>query len=405
MIGVGSRVRSAPGREYVVDRHIKDGGQGSAWEVRGAHQRAVLKTLACPSAVARRAARMRAEALIALDLPRACRALAGTPAEIVDGSEFGYIAAFVPGLPLDEYVRRHFVERDLMLGLATALVTAVEVLEARAVAHGDLSPGNVLVFESDGVPRAGLIDFDNAVVVGGPSASMIGTPLYTAPELLRGTGVPGIAADRFSLGVLVCEMLLGRHPAAPYLPVGAKTRSQARVLSRNDWLRPDEHLRAGGFGVNTLAASLRRLLRRFLAAEPHVRPPPSELRRALRDALDHLWICPSCDIASIDDAERGDVCPQCDTRARPPRLVLASGRAITLPAPYLALRGSDVDPSEMGRGLVHIARVGWEVRVRAAANADLLVRGTWRALPEGTWIELRGGDRLRLGNAELQLAE
>ncbi|MEM9599297.1 MAG: serine/threonine-protein kinase, partial [Acidobacteriota bacterium] len=92
---------------------------------------------------------------------------------------------------------------------------AVQYAHSNLVVHRDLKPSNILV-DQDG--RAKLLDFGIATVLpldaaepdrGGALEAM--TPAYAAPEQLRGSAVT-TATDIYTLGVLLYELLTGRHP-------------------------------------------------------------------------------------------------------------------------------------------------------------------------------------------------
>jgi predicted Ser/Thr protein kinase len=100
--------------------------------------------------------------------------------------------------------------RTMAVEMASALVAA----HAAGVIHRDLKPENVLI-TSDG--RIKLVDFGIAQIEG-PEAtrltragSMLGTPAYMAPEQLLGGHVDG-RADIYAFGIVLAEMLTGRHP-------------------------------------------------------------------------------------------------------------------------------------------------------------------------------------------------
>ena len=78
--------------------------------------------------------------------------------------------------------------------------------------HRDLKPGNVLVGERGAVT---LIDFGlaKANVGDGLTATgvLLGTPLYMAPEQIRGKSVDA-RTDIYSLGALAYHLVTGRPP-------------------------------------------------------------------------------------------------------------------------------------------------------------------------------------------------
>ena len=93
------------------------------------------------------------------------------------------------------------------------LGNALDAAHARGVLHRDLKPGNVLV-GNDG--RLVLGDFGIARLAEASTrltatGTVVGTPLYMAPELARGAEAT-TASDRYALGVMAFEMISGRPP-------------------------------------------------------------------------------------------------------------------------------------------------------------------------------------------------
>src|SRR4029079_8978694 len=108
------------------------------------------------------------------------------------------------------------------------LAEAMHYSHSRGVLHRDLKPSNVLMFpspsgatEADGVsppfvPR--IVDFGLARLAeeeldATGTSGVIGTPLYMAPEqALWAPEAVGPAADLYSLGVILYELLCKRPP-------------------------------------------------------------------------------------------------------------------------------------------------------------------------------------------------
>ncbi|MGW2227636.1 serine/threonine-protein kinase [Streptomyces formicae] len=173
--------------------------------------------------------------------------------------------AYVPGLSLQEVVRRHgpLPVRTVLL-LVAGIAEALQAIHWAGVVHRDLKPANVLIAE-DG-PR--VIDFGIARAADATGLTgtglRIGTAAYMAPEQARGLGVTP-ATDVFALGVLAA------YVAGGVLPFGDGPESAA--LYRVVHEAPD---------LSGVPHDLHDLLGRCLAKRPEDRPAPADLIAAAR---------------------------------------------------------------------------------------------------------------------------
>jgi transcriptional regulator with GAF, ATPase, and Fis domain len=171
---------------------VAEGGQGGAF-------------VAVDTQVGRRVALKRAVGPQRRELSRACAVLRRTasphlPAivELFDAGEATWLAtAWVDGEPLEAGP----VPMAEALAEAHGVAHALAALHAAGTHHGDVSAGNVLRTATRGVV---LTDLATLGVHG------CGTPGFFAPEVLAGGG--GAAADRFSLGCLLCLRIFGQVP-------------------------------------------------------------------------------------------------------------------------------------------------------------------------------------------------
>jgi serine/threonine-protein kinase len=203
---------------YRLVRELGRGGMGSVWlaeRVDGLIDRPVALKLphviANFSGLAERMARERT-ILAALNHPHIARLY---DAGLTDDGQPYLAIEYVAGQPLDVYCKSLDLRGRLRLFLQVA--NAVAYAHGKLIIHRDLKPANILV-TPDGYVR--LLDFgiaklldddgtrDSALTEFGPRAL---TPDYASPEQIRGEPLT-VAADVYSLGVLLYELLTQRLP-------------------------------------------------------------------------------------------------------------------------------------------------------------------------------------------------
>jgi hypothetical protein len=153
--------------------------------------------------------RREAELGLRLDHPRIVRTL-----DIAASGEPPWIAmAFIQGVPLHDILERKGalpVPDVIRIGsdIASALVHAHE----KGVVHRDLKPSNIMISAEGAV----VMDFGIARIMDSSltgTSLFMGTPAYAAPEALS-SAKAGPAADWYALGIILFEMLIGKHPFA-----------------------------------------------------------------------------------------------------------------------------------------------------------------------------------------------
>ncbi|MFM9115931.1 MAG: serine/threonine-protein kinase, partial [Planctomycetota bacterium] len=99
--------------------------------------------------------------------------------------------------------------------LTETLARAMQRAHDIGIVHRDLKPGNILLTR-DGTPK--ITDFGLAKQLNNNSTNtrtgaLLGTPSYVAPEQARGdVKEVGPAADIYSLGAILYELMVGRPP-------------------------------------------------------------------------------------------------------------------------------------------------------------------------------------------------
>lgn len=219
----------------------------------------------------------------------------------------------VPVYEVGEHRGQHFFSMKLMKGgtlaehtigrpqdpVATAwllvrIARAVHHAHQRGILHRDLKPGNILLQWDENDAGGGLgssplsrcqphvTDFGLAKRLAGHdtltrTGMLVGTPAYMAPEQAAG-GTSSVAADVYSLGAILYELLAGRPPfaAASWLETLELARTQEPGSLRQ--LRPETPRDLETICLHCLrkepekryasVAALADDLERFLAHEP-----------------------------------------------------------------------------------------------------------------------------------------
>ncbi len=205
------------GGRYLVCELIGTGGMGTVY--RGRHQlvgRDVALKFLAPRYARDPAARER--------FLREARAANRIDHEhIIDITDFGetsdnlvfLVMEYLDGEPLAALIDKGPLEPKRALEIGLQLATALARAHELDVIHRDIKPDNVFVLQRRGGDFVKLLDFGLAKVIGEQrltaSGKVFGTPEYLSPEQARGEQLTG-AADQYSLGCVMYEMLTGQLP-------------------------------------------------------------------------------------------------------------------------------------------------------------------------------------------------
>ncbi len=194
---------------------------------------------------------------------------------------------YIEGESLAERIARGPVHVQTAVRLLSAVARAVEHLHQQGIVHRDLKPSNILL---DGEGEPYVTDFGLAKIFV-PGAEMTatgviaGTPSYMAPEQASGHGVEvGPAADVYSLGAILYELLTGQPPFHQDNPLDTLWDALGREPELPRRLNPHvprgleliclKCLAKSPTGRYASAAALAEDLERFARREPlAVRPP------------------------------------------------------------------------------------------------------------------------------------
>jgi len=302
---------------------------------------------------------------------------------------------------------------------AKVLVAGVGALHEVKIVHADLKPANAYLIEDPTIAsefQLKLIDMDFSILADRRPPwhghqGYVGTDNYRSPEHMTRGAVPVLASDIFTCGLILYELLAGRHPywsedQADYarLAQGYKAEPPA-LLGQMPWPASNADVSAA--------------LHRCLHPDPAQRPTATELRATLSGRnRKPAAPPPALKKAPAPARAAAPVRPSVPAAAAAPAGPALTSQAVELVAPgggTLQLRIR----TELGKMLVR--RLGdeaefwddpqcvlersaggqWTVRPAGPTTNQTLVNGRALTGPQ----PLRAGDRIAVGNEAKKVAK
>jgi len=181
------------------------------------------------------------------------------------------VTELVPGYDIGKLIRANGVlPISVACEIARQMALGLEFAHAKGIIHRDIKPQNVMLQPNGQVK---ILDLGLASVRGSAAQApdsreeVVGTPLYMPPEQWLGHPAPAGAADIYSLGCTLFEMIAGRPP---FPPSSHPTLAQQR-LAHVEQMAPSL-----SDVSDRVPADVARLVARCLAKDPQHRPATCE---------------------------------------------------------------------------------------------------------------------------------
>ena len=220
--------------KYRIEQRLSAGGMGAVYRARHLQMdRPVAIKVLHQRLLADEAARIRfqREARAAVRLQHQNAVSVTDFGETADGYVY-LVMELLKGPTLREIlVKEAPIETARAISIMLQASAAVAAAHEAGIIHRDLKPSNILVTQSPDTPAvvkvldfgvaklaADTIDDDEGAITLRQAGALIGTPRYMAPEQYNGNELTP-AADVYSLGVILYEMLTGMAPFTGSSPV------------------------------------------------------------------------------------------------------------------------------------------------------------------------------------------
>ena len=164
---------------------------------------------------------------------------------------------------------------------AKVLVAAISALHDVQIVHADLKPANAYLIEDPTIAaefQLKLIDMDFSVLADRRPPwhghqGYVGTDNYRSPEHLIKGGIPGLPSDVFTCGLMLYELLAGRHPYW--------SEDQADYARLVQGYKAEPPALSGEMPWPASNADVSAALHRCLSPDPAARPTAAQLRATL----------------------------------------------------------------------------------------------------------------------------
>jgi len=280
----GLRAEAAANRrlgQYTLDEKIGEGGMGMVYRAHHALLRrpTAVKLLPLEKAGAENLARFEREVQLTAGLSHPNTVSIFDYGRTVDGV-FYYAMEFLDGINLDQLIKADGPQPPArVVRILQQVSGALSEAHGIGLVHRDIKPGNIILCERGGEPDvAKVVDFGlvkrflhnetDATMAATIVQTLLGTPLYMAPESIAGSGDIDARSDLYALGAVAYLLLTGT-------PV-FQAASVVEVLAHHLHTAPEPPSQRLG---RPLPGELEQVVLQCLAKSPDDRPSSAKTLR------------------------------------------------------------------------------------------------------------------------------
>mmetsp|Transcript_19043 Transcript_19043/g.41987 ORF Transcript_19043/g.41987 Transcript_19043/m.41987 type:complete len:625 (-) Transcript_19043:60-1934(-) len=215
---------------YILEKRIGKGSYATVWKGRDDKQELVaIKVISRQTVTETAQLRQEVEVLRKISHPNIVRFRDLKKST----AHFYLVLEYCAGGDLSQFLRaKGRVQEETARRFLTQIASGLFVLHSSNHLHRDLKPQNILLSDCSVDPVLKLADFGfaRALPEQDMAATVCGSPLYMAPEILRHEPYDA-KADLWSVGAILYELLLGRTPFSGSNPLQLLANIETTALS------------------------------------------------------------------------------------------------------------------------------------------------------------------------------
>lgn len=227
-----------------------------------------------------------------------------------------------PHKPFPEWYNDHRGLRGRIF-VGYIIAKAFDALSRQNLSYCDISGNNIFV-RIDKNASVRMIDIDNIYIPGSAETSVLGTPRYIAPEVVKRLRNPDVLSDNYSLAVILFELLRVGHPYINDDIADGSPEDEEKAYSGDADYVTDENSTYMLPASVVMTEKLEGLFKKCFVdgkIDRLSRPSPRDFEFALLDASNKLIQCKACGAWHFPrkNMKTGEFepCPWCDSPSKP----------------------------------------------------------------------------------------